>query len=216
MIVGYARSAPHESPDRLRAQADQLTAYGADRVAGERSLLRDAEILGRTIDALSSGDELVVIHLSAIVASAQDMIDVMGRLRAKGAALHVRSIGLTFDSKIRTTVDALLRSLSRAELDGLREAAAVAGPNESPSKRGRKASARAHAEQVIELAEQGVTRQAIADQLGIAIASVYRILRAAKQSTEGVGSSAASPAAAVRKPHASSARTRRAGKPDRS
>jgi DNA invertase Pin-like site-specific DNA recombinase len=46
---------------------------------------------------------------------------------------------------------------------------------------GRAPTARAKAEQVAELAAQGVTREAIASQLGISIASVYRILADAKK-----------------------------------
>jgi DNA invertase Pin-like site-specific DNA recombinase len=46
--------------------------------------------------------------------------------------------------------------------------------------KGRKPTARAKADQVAELAAQGVTREEIARQTGIGIASVYRILAAAK------------------------------------
>jgi DNA invertase Pin-like site-specific DNA recombinase len=42
--------------------------------------------------------------------------------------------------------------------------------------KGRAPTARAKAPQVAELAAQGVTRDAIASQLGIGVASVYRIL----------------------------------------
>ena len=42
---------------------------------------------------------------------------------------------------------------------------------------GRKPTARAQAGEVTALAAQGKTRQAIAEQLGIGVASVYRILK---------------------------------------
>lgn len=45
---------------------------------------------------------------------------------------------------------------------------------------GRQPTARAKADQVIELARAGATRTSIAEQTGIGIASVYRILREAK------------------------------------
>ena len=46
--------------------------------------------------------------------------------------------------------------------------------------KGRKPTARAKADQVAALAAQGVTREEIARQIGIGIASVYRILATAK------------------------------------
>lgn len=46
--------------------------------------------------------------------------------------------------------------------------------------KGRKATARALSDQVLELLAQGKTKQAVADELKIGIASVYRIAKAAK------------------------------------
>ena len=43
--------------------------------------------------------------------------------------------------------------------------------------KGRKPTAKSKAEQAHELSEQGMTRQAVADQLGIGVASVYRVLK---------------------------------------
>jgi transposase len=45
---------------------------------------------------------------------------------------------------------------------------------------GRKATAKAQAGKVIELIQQGLTKQAVADTLNIGVASVYRIARDAK------------------------------------
>lgn len=47
--------------------------------------------------------------------------------------------------------------------------------------KGRKATARALSDQVLELLAQGKTKQAVADELKIGVASVYRIAKAAKQ-----------------------------------
>jgi DNA invertase Pin-like site-specific DNA recombinase len=43
--------------------------------------------------------------------------------------------------------------------------------------KGRKPTARAKSAQVIDLISQGYTREAAADELGIGVASVYRILK---------------------------------------
>ena len=46
--------------------------------------------------------------------------------------------------------------------------------------KGRKPTARAKAGQILELDRQGLSREGIASQLGIGVASVYRVLRAAR------------------------------------
>jgi len=46
--------------------------------------------------------------------------------------------------------------------------------------KGRKPTARAKSDQILELDRQGLSREGIAKQVGIGIASVYRILKSAK------------------------------------
>ncbi len=59
----------------------------------------------------------------------------------------------------------------------LRAAPAVPSSIATSNRKGRKPTAREKAPQVTELLEKGVTKQSIADQLGIGIASVYRIIK---------------------------------------
>ena len=47
--------------------------------------------------------------------------------------------------------------------------------------KGRKPTARAKADEVVKMTSEGMTKQKIADDLSIGIASVYRILKADKQ-----------------------------------
>jgi DNA invertase Pin-like site-specific DNA recombinase len=46
--------------------------------------------------------------------------------------------------------------------------------------KGRKPTARAKSDQILELDRQGVSRERIAIQLGIGVASVYRVLKTAR------------------------------------
>jgi len=61
-----------------------------------------------------------------------------------------------------------------------RQAEGIAIAKQKGKYKGRKPTARDKAPQVIELLAQGMTKQAIADQLGIGIASVYRIIKGQK------------------------------------
>jgi DNA invertase Pin-like site-specific DNA recombinase len=58
-----------------------------------------------------------------------------------------------------------------------RQAEGIAIAKQKGKYKGRKPTAREKAPQVMELLEKGMTKQAIADQLGIGIASVYRIVK---------------------------------------
>jgi DNA invertase Pin-like site-specific DNA recombinase len=61
-----------------------------------------------------------------------------------------------------------------------RQAEGIAIAKQKGKYKGRKPTAREKAPQVMELLDQGLTKQSIADQLGIGIASVYRIINGQK------------------------------------
>ena len=61
-----------------------------------------------------------------------------------------------------------------------RQAEGIAIAKQKGKYRGRKPTAQEKAPQVTELLKKGMTKQAIADQLDIGIASVYRIIKGQK------------------------------------
>jgi len=61
-----------------------------------------------------------------------------------------------------------------------RQAEGIAIAKQKGKYKGRKPTAREKAPHVMELLSQGMTKQAIADQLDIGIASVYRIIKGQK------------------------------------
>ncbi len=58
-----------------------------------------------------------------------------------------------------------------------RQAEGIAIAKQKGKYKGHKPTARGKATHVMELLSQGVTKQSIADQLGIGVASVYRIIK---------------------------------------
>ena len=58
-----------------------------------------------------------------------------------------------------------------------RQAEGIAKAKNKGKYKGRKPTARAKAKEIKELIGQGVTKQAVADKLGISVSSVYRVLR---------------------------------------
>jgi DNA invertase Pin-like site-specific DNA recombinase len=73
----------------------------------------------------------------------------------------------------------LLGSVAEFERDVMleRQQEGIAKAKAEKRYKGRKPTAMAKADQVRRLAEQGLTRVAIAEQLGIGVASVYRVLK---------------------------------------
>lgn len=61
-----------------------------------------------------------------------------------------------------------------------RQAEGIALAKQKGKYKDRKPTAQEKAPQVMELLDQGLTKQSIADQLGIGIASVYRIIKELK------------------------------------
>ncbi|MFO1116978.1 MAG: helix-turn-helix domain-containing protein [Beijerinckiaceae bacterium] len=180
MRVGYARIGPLAPAARLQSQVDQLRQFGAHRIACEQEPLTRASLLAETIRGLSPGDELVIVHLGAIAADANGLFDVLAQLAEKGAKLHARAIGVTCDV-LSPIVASLMRELARAGNEAKTETTATgAAPSTAAVKRGGKGTAQAHTDRVISLAGEGMTREAIASYLGIGVASVYRILKAAR------------------------------------
>ena len=76
----------------------------------------------------------------------------------------------------------LLGSISQFEREVMleRQREGVAKAKAEGKYKGRKPTARAKSDQIVELDRKGITREEIAAQLGIGVASVYRVLKAAR------------------------------------
>ena len=87
MRIGYARvSTKDQSLDRQR---DQLRQDGCERiyeekVSGARS---DRPELGRLVDALRTGDVVVVAELSRLSRSVRDLFSIVGQIHEAGAEI---------------------------------------------------------------------------------------------------------------------------------
>lgn len=76
-----------------------------------------------------------------------------------------------------TCVPFLLKHLQQ-QVARERQSAGIARAKKEGRYKGRKPTARAKADEVMALNKKGLTRQKIAEELGIGVASVYRILKA--------------------------------------
>jgi DNA invertase Pin-like site-specific DNA recombinase len=104
-------------------------------------------------------------------------------LEKRKAAFRVLNINLdtsTPTGKLMLTMLGAIATFEREMmLERQREGIAIAKAKGTYT--GRKPTAREQAAKIVELIGQGKTKQAVADELGIGVASVYRIVREARR-----------------------------------
>lgn len=178
-VIGYARTSCTDQ--NIEPQVEALRVAGCDRIYQEQRSGVDAtrpELL-TMIDYCRAGDVIVCTKLDRVGRSTKDVLDILSKLEAKGVAFRCLNINLdtaTPTGKMMITMLAAVATFEREimlerQLDGI-AAAKVAGKY-----KGRKATAVAKYGEVLELANAGMKREAIAEKLGIGIASVYRALK---------------------------------------
>ena len=95
MIIGYGRTSTSDQQAGLEAQERDLRAAGADRLFTEKTSSVGARpTLEAALDYLRDGDALVVTKLDRLARSVADLVRIVARIEAKGAALHILVINL--------------------------------------------------------------------------------------------------------------------------
>ena len=189
MIVGYARTSTTDQKAGLEAQERDLRAAGAEEIYPEQiSSVAKREALEQTIKYVRKGDVLVVTKLDRLARSVADLGNIVKALEAKCVTLRILSMGDMGDTSTPTgkLMLNLLGSIAQFEREIMleRQREGIARAKAEKKYTGRKPTARAKKAEILEMAAKDMTRGRIAKELGIGIASVYRVLktdRAAEQ-----------------------------------
>ena len=183
MIIGYARVSTVDHD--LELQTAALKAAGATVVRSEKSSATstaDRAELRTAIDFLRTGDTLMVTRIDRLARSIGDLQDIVRELRAKGVSLKATeqpidtstAAGKAFLDMLGVFAEFETNLRRERQLEGIRAAQARGVYKGRPPK--------IKPGEVSALKAQGLGAAAIAAKLGIARASVYRLL--------GAGSSA--------------------------
>lgn len=182
-LIGYARTSTAEQDAGLEAQIRDLDAAGAARIFKEQVSSVDAKRteLDAALNFIREGDTLVVTKLDRLARSVADLISIEKRLRDKGVSLRILDLNIdTNTSTGRLTLN-LIASIAQFEREIMleRQKEGIAKAKASGKYTGRKPTAMAKTDDVLDLHRKGVGVSKIAADLGISRRSVYRILKGA-------------------------------------
>ncbi|WP_170005196.1 recombinase family protein [Pseudopontixanthobacter vadosimaris] len=180
MQVGYARVS--STGQSLDIQNEALTAAGCEKVFAEKMSGRSASDrieLINAIDFVRDGDTLIVTRLDRLARSVGDLHQIIEKLAAKNVGFRcLNQSGVDTDSSTGKLMLSILGAVAQFENDIRRERQmeGIAKAKAAGKYRGRPASI--DPARVKELRESGLGPAAIAREMGIGRASVYRALAA--------------------------------------
>ena len=165
----------------MPSQLDKLKAAGATRIVQEQAagVRRDTPQLDKLMEGVRDGDTVIVSSIDRIAHNTRHLLEIVESLNAAGASLKVIDSGIDTASPHGEVIRILLGAITDFErkIVRQRQAEGIDIAKQQGRYKGRKPTAMAKTDEVLALNVQGLTRQKIADQLGIGVASVYRILK---------------------------------------
>ena len=177
--TGYLR--PDINGQNVQSQLDLLKASGARKIVQEKpaGTKLGRPQLDKLISGARDGDSVVVTSLYRLADNTKHLLEIVESLNAAGASLKIIDNGIDTSPPYGEVIRVLLGAITDFERQVVRErqAVGIAKAKQAGRYKGRKPTAMAKTDEVLALNTKGLTRQKIADQLGIGVASVYRILK---------------------------------------
>ncbi len=180
MLIGYARTSTIEQEAGLEAQLRDLK--DCDKVFQEQvSSVAKRHELDAAIDYVREGDTLVVTKLDRLARSTKHLMDIVDVLQVKKAHLKIMNLGVDTSTPTGKLMLTMLGGVAEFEREIMleRQREGIAKAKAEGKYKGRQPTARARADEVLALKEQGLGPSKIARELGISRSSIHRILRAA-------------------------------------
>lgn len=184
-LVGYVRVSSLDQD--TTTQLERVTEANCKKVFIEKESgtnTKSRTALMDCLDYLREGDMLVITKIDRLARSTRDLHNLVYDLEQRHIGLLVldqsidtnTSHGRAFLGMLATFAEFETNIRKERQLEGI-EAAKAKGKY-----LGRKPTAQAKQPEVLALLEQGLTKPAIAEQVGISVASVYNVINKAKKS----------------------------------
>jgi DNA invertase Pin-like site-specific DNA recombinase len=185
MIIGYARTSTVEQRAGFEAQRRELEAAKCEKIFEEQiSSIAERRELNNALDFAREGDVFVVTKMDRLARSVLNFMEIANTLERKNVKLQILNMGIDTRTPTGRLMLSLLRGIAEFEREIMleRQREGIAKAKSEGKYKGRKPLADVIVENVVKLDRAGIDRASIAKQLGIGIASVYRIV--AKQQQE--------------------------------
>ena len=180
MLVGYARTSTKDQKYSLEAQIEQLTQAGCGKYYQEQVSSVDAkrEQLEIVLDFIREGDVLVVTKLDRLARSVADTVDIQKRLEEKKAGLKILDMQIdttTPTGKLQFNLFAAIAQFER-EVMLERQRVGIEKAKIEGKYKGRKPLSTKKKDEIKQLlADNTLTKAAIAEKVKVGIATVYRV-----------------------------------------
>jgi DNA invertase Pin-like site-specific DNA recombinase len=188
LLIGYARTSTTEQQAGLAAQERDLRAQGVEKLFTEQtSSVGERKALEAAIEFCRESDTLVVTKLDRLARSVIHLGELVNRLEAKKVSLRILGMGVDTATPTGRLMVNLLGSIAQFKREVMleRQREGIARAKAEGKYKGRAPTARSKSEQIIQLVRTTeMTREEIARKVGVGVASVYRVLRAAAGATQ--------------------------------
>jgi DNA invertase Pin-like site-specific DNA recombinase len=185
VLIGYGRTSTTEQRAGLEAQLRDLKVAGCAKIFEEQvSSVAERSQLKAALDYAREGDTLVVTKLDRLARSARHLSELVDTLEQKRVGLRILNFGgdavdtRSATGRLMLNMFAAMAQFER-EIMLERQREGIAKAKAEGRYKGRKPTARARAEDAVQMFRNGKRVAHIAKDLGIGRGSVYRALEAA-------------------------------------
>lgn len=184
MTVGYARTSTIDQIAGLEAQLTELKTAGCQKIYQEQvSSIGKRPELENALDFVREGDTFVVTKLDRLARSMADLMTILKGLSNKKVAVRILNLGLDTQTPTGKLIFNVLGSVAQFEREIMleRQREGIAKAKADKKYKGRKPLKESIQKEVLRLAQERLPKAAIAKELSIGQASVYRILAAGRE-----------------------------------
>lgn len=186
MIIGYARTSTLEQQAGFEAQLRDLNNAGCTKIYQEQTSSRAKRIeLENAIEFAREGDVFVVTKLDRLARSMRDLIAIVDQLTKKSVSVKILNLGLDTETPTGTLILNILASIAQFEVEMMleRQREGIAKAKSEGKYKGRNRIPEAQQLEIVRMSNEGISKRAIAQAVGVGQATVYRVLAAFKKST---------------------------------
>lgn len=184
MNVGYARTSTADQNAGFEAQIKELELVGCEKIFSEQvSSIAVRPQLKAAIDFVREGDRLVVTKIDRLARSVADLLEIIKILERKKVGIRILNLGMDTETPTGKLMLTVLAGVAQFEREIMleRQREGVAKAKAEGKYKGRKPISSDLQKEVIRLVKEGKTKVAVAKQLSVGEATVYRILKTQKK-----------------------------------